>query len=205
MITPPEKTVERAWQRGLKIGRYKPVDDLLAHNVEAYKGMQSFFLSRALRPGNLKQHYEFLDNDVPSGEVPLTVAFGWNRELNVLDVKCMVDMDRYCKINLDARGPDDVYAGSRSLAVEENVSFLKSCVRQFPVFNFANRCTGRIYARFERGRLAWKDQAAMEILKLASPFDPFPPELAKQYRVLRFAYEWQFSGTRAASGTVSVP
>jgi protein TonB len=49
------------------------------------------------------------------------------------------------------------------------------------------------------------DQAALEILKLSSPFDPFPPELAKQYRVLRFAYEWQFSGGRAASGTVSVP
>jgi protein TonB len=49
------------------------------------------------------------------------------------------------------------------------------------------------------------DQAALEILKLASPFDPFPPQLAKQYRVLRFAYEWQFSGGRAASGTVSVP
>jgi protein TonB len=46
------------------------------------------------------------------------------------------------------------------------------------------------------------DQAALEILKLSSPFDPFPPELAKQYRVLRFAYEWQFSGGRAASGTV---
>lgn len=49
------------------------------------------------------------------------------------------------------------------------------------------------------------DEAALEILKLSSPFDPFPPELAKQYRVLRFAYEWQFSGGRAASGTVSVP
>jgi len=49
------------------------------------------------------------------------------------------------------------------------------------------------------------DQAALEILKLASPFDPFPPQLAKQYRVLRFAYEWQFSGSHPASGTVSVP
>jgi periplasmic protein TonB len=49
------------------------------------------------------------------------------------------------------------------------------------------------------------DQAALEILKLASPFDPFPPELAAQYRVLRFAYEWQFSGGRPNQGTVSVP
>jgi periplasmic protein TonB len=49
------------------------------------------------------------------------------------------------------------------------------------------------------------DQAALAILKLASPFDPFPPELAAKYRVLRFAYEWQFSGGRTERGAVSVP
>jgi periplasmic protein TonB len=47
------------------------------------------------------------------------------------------------------------------------------------------------------------DQAALAILRLASPFDRFPPELAAQYRVLRFAYEWQFVGGRVASGTLS--
>lgn len=36
------------------------------------------------------------------------------------------------------------------------------------------------------------DQAALQILRLASPFDPFPPELADRYSVLRFAYEWRF-------------
>ena len=36
------------------------------------------------------------------------------------------------------------------------------------------------------------DQAALSILRLASPFDPFPAELRKQYQELRFAYEWQF-------------
>jgi periplasmic protein TonB len=47
------------------------------------------------------------------------------------------------------------------------------------------------------------DQAALAILKLASPFDPFPPELATQTHVLHFAYEWQFSGGRVGTGTVS--
>ena len=47
------------------------------------------------------------------------------------------------------------------------------------------------------------DNAALEILKLASPFDPFPPELAHDYRVLRFAYEWQFVGGRLQGGAVS--
>ena len=103
MITPPEKTVERAWKRGLAVGRYKPLDDLLAHNVDAYAGMQSFFLARALHPDSRNQHYEFVDNDVPMGEVPLTVAFGSGGEFNILDVKRLVDMERYRKINVDAR------------------------------------------------------------------------------------------------------
>jgi protein TonB len=47
------------------------------------------------------------------------------------------------------------------------------------------------------------DQAALSILRLASPFDPFPPELAAEHSMLRFAYEWQFSGGQAARGSVS--
>ncbi len=47
------------------------------------------------------------------------------------------------------------------------------------------------------------DQAALTILRLASPFDPFPPQLAHRYRVLRFVYEWQFVGGRVAAGSVS--
>ena len=47
------------------------------------------------------------------------------------------------------------------------------------------------------------DQAALATLKLASPFDPFPPDLAARYRVLHFAYEWQFSGGRAGGGALS--
>jgi protein TonB len=49
------------------------------------------------------------------------------------------------------------------------------------------------------------DAAALDILRLASPFDPFPPELARDYRVLRFAYEWQFVGGRLTDSAVTVP
>ena len=48
------------------------------------------------------------------------------------------------------------------------------------------------------------DAAALEILRLASPFDPFPPDLARDYRSLRFAYEWQFEG-RGVATSVTVP
>ena len=36
------------------------------------------------------------------------------------------------------------------------------------------------------------DQAALNILKLATPFESFSSELKKNYDQLRFAYEWQF-------------
>ena len=49
------------------------------------------------------------------------------------------------------------------------------------------------------------DQAALSILKLASPFDPFPPELAQRYRALHFVYEWQFVGGRATGTVTTVP
>jgi periplasmic protein TonB len=45
------------------------------------------------------------------------------------------------------------------------------------------------------------DEAAIGILKLAAPFDAFPPELKREYDQLRFAYEWQFVGSKL-SGTV---
>ncbi len=49
------------------------------------------------------------------------------------------------------------------------------------------------------------DQAAVDILKLASPFDPFPKELSDKYRLLRFTYGYQFAGPRSQPGTVTAP
>ncbi len=37
------------------------------------------------------------------------------------------------------------------------------------------------------------DQAALDILRRASPFDPFPAEIRSDYDRLRFAYKWLFS------------
>jgi len=47
MVTHPKHTVERAWKRGNQTGRYKAVDDLLFHNVEAFTGMPALFLANA--------------------------------------------------------------------------------------------------------------------------------------------------------------
>jgi len=156
MITPPEMTVERAWTRGLKLGRYKAVDDLLAHNVEAYAGMPELFFTWALIAGK-RVHYEFLDNSVAEGRPPRTVAFGWNGEMSILDIKSMIDIERFRKINIQAQRPVDVYA-NMDPSPQSNVDFLKRCVRWIPVINFADHETGQVYARLERGRWVWRDE-----------------------------------------------
>jgi periplasmic protein TonB len=38
------------------------------------------------------------------------------------------------------------------------------------------------------------DQAALNILRRAAPFDPFPEAIRADYDRLRFAYMWKFSG-----------
>ena len=108
IITPPTETVERAWKRGLATGRYKAVDDLLYHNIEAYTGMPQLFLSWVNRKPQ-KVHFEFLDNNVPYGSRPRTVAFGWNGEITVLDPACMRRLTGYRHINVNATRADDVY------------------------------------------------------------------------------------------------
>ena len=49
------------------------------------------------------------------------------------------------------------------------------------------------------------DAAAIAILRLATPFEAFPLELAARHDVLRFAYEWQFVAGRLAGAAVDVP
>jgi hypothetical protein len=154
MITPPDATVERSWKRGLEVGRYKAVDDLLAHNVEAYAGMPELFFTWALGSGKTV-HYEFLDNSVPAGEPPKSAAFGADGELNVLDVKCMLDVVRYAKIDVDATGPGEVYRDREAMAAENSTGFLAACARRLPALNFAARESGRVYLRIEAGRAAW--------------------------------------------------
>lgn len=73
-----------------------------------------------------------------------------------------------------------------------------------PVLEVAVRSNGvmeEIVVRRSSGH-AELDQAALAILKLASPFDPFPQELSQRHDVLRFAYEWQFLAGELVKSTV---
>ena len=162
MITPPELLVERAWKRGLEVGRYKAVDDTLAHSVEAYTGMPNVFFTW-VRRADKRIHFEFLDNTVRLGELPRTVAFGSNETFHVLDVTGMLNIERYGRVNVDARNPQSLYPERRLLAPEHNVGFLKRCIDGFREVIFADQATGRIYLRITGGVPVSVDREALHV------------------------------------------
>jgi len=157
VITPPELLVERAWKRGLEVGRYKAVDDTLAHSVEAYTGMPDVFFTWARRRDKRLQ-FEFLDNTVRLGDRPRTIAFGDNSTFNILDVGGVLNIERYGRINVDALGPQSIYPSRQLLAPEKSCGFLARCLKEFRNVNFADQGTGRIYLHAEGGRVDWIDR-----------------------------------------------
>jgi len=160
VITPPDQLVERAWRRGLEFGRYKAVDDTLAHAVEAYSGIPVVFFTW-VRRGDKRMRFEFVDNAVPFGERPRTAAFGDNATLSVLDVGNMLNIDRFARLNVNARSPASLFPDRSVLAAEHNTAFLRRCRDEFRTLNFVDQPTGRIYLRIESGIPVWKDPAPL--------------------------------------------
>jgi hypothetical protein len=161
VITPPDQLVERAWRRGLEFGRYKAVDDTLAHAVEAYGGIPVVFFTWVPRDDK-QTRFEFLDNSVAYGERPRTVAFGDNATFNVLDVPNMINIDRFARINVNAREPSALFTDRSQLAPESNTAFLRRCRDEFRVLNLVEQSTGRIYLHVDGGVAVWKDPSALQ-------------------------------------------
>ncbi len=187
VITPPHATVERAWGRGNKFGRYKAVDDLLYHNVEAFTGMPQLFFTWA-RNQSKEVHYEFLDNSVPKGARPRTVAFGVNGEMNILDVKFLLDVDRFARINVEAKSPVEVYPDAEGLAAARNTEFLAQCLRNIPHVRLADHATGRICAWIDNGQVAAVDpgglKKALKNSELREAVEKVIPDLAGDLKTI---------------------
>ncbi len=160
VVTPPAATVERSWKRGLQTGRYKAVDDLLYHNIEAYHGMPNLFFPTVLSSSK-QTHFEFLDNSVPLGSEPRTIAFGWNGRMIILDLARLNDIDRFRQVNVAARSPEDVLPPDPP----DSFAFLGSCLRRIPEVTLADHATGRAYGRLRDG--AWTYRAAADGLPFA--------------------------------------
>ncbi len=162
MITPPEATVERAWERGLKTGRFKGLDDMLHFNVEANVGMPQLFFNW-VKKTNQKVHFEFLDNDVPLGDGPKTAAFGWNDSLTILDPDCLRSMDRYRHLNIEARRPEDVLLPESG--AEED--FVRKCLLQVSNVTFADPDSAEVLAQTRDNTCVYDRGGVFEKLSLS--------------------------------------
>ena len=154
-ITPPPATVERAWQRGLTTSRYKAVDDLLYHNIEAFTGIPELFFSW-ISITNKNIYFEFLDNDVPLGELPKTIAFGHNGAMTVLDPVALSNIDRFKEVNVAATRPEDVLNPEWIPSYQ----FLRQCVESLTKLEFADQDNAQIYGRIEKTGWVYKNTVA---------------------------------------------
>lgn len=150
IVTPPEETVERGWQRALERGRYKAVEDFLGHCVEAYSGMPRV-LFRWLGYASVDYRYHFLDNRVPKGEFPTPIASGDRACMAIYDPEGLVNVERYQKIDIHARARDEVYPVDGTMAVRHNLTFLRQCLRSIPVVRFFDGPAGRPYLEHASG------------------------------------------------------
>lgn len=162
MVTHPKHTVERAWKRGNQTGRYKAVDDLLFHNVEAFTGMPALFLSW-VNSKDKQIHFEYLDNDVPLGELPRTAAFGHNGKLVILDAQLMLNVDRYRKVNVSARSAEQVFEPA-DLDANANLDFAVQCAKTVEQIVFADQETMQAYAAVQNGKMLWWDSDYLQTL-----------------------------------------
>ncbi|MCP4877017.1 MAG: hypothetical protein GY896_16280 [Gammaproteobacteria bacterium] len=138
IITPPEATVERGWERGLVRGRYKAVEDFLGHCVEAYAGMPKL-LFKWLASKKPQYFFEFLDNSVAKGTYPELVARGTQGKMQIYQVECLIDIERYQRINVLATSPEQVAAPVELLEVSRNLGFLKQCIARFKLIEFIDK------------------------------------------------------------------
>lgn len=150
LVTPPAATIERAWARGGETGRFKAVDDLLFHNIEAYTGMPNLFFSWAGGRGKWV-HYEFLDNSVPRGDRPYTIAYGQNGTLVVVDFEKFCDIDRFQHINVDATAPDQIE--DRKLSDHNATAFLRKAMKEMKQVDVLVPGTNVVFARSVGGQV----------------------------------------------------
>ncbi len=160
IITPPEETVERGWRRALERGRYKAVEDFLAHGVEACRGMPKILFKWLASPSP-DYRYVFLDNRVPKGTFPKTIARGDRKGMVIYDPVALVDIERYQKIDIHARSPQEVYPPAAEMAVAANCGFLRECVRRIATLEFVERSSGIAYLRAQQGSFAVLDAVVL--------------------------------------------
>ncbi|HJV25156.1 MAG TPA: zeta toxin family protein [Aromatoleum sp.] len=177
IVTPPEETVERGWQRALERGRYKAVEDFLGHCVEAYSGMPRM-LFKWLAHQPIDYRYYFLDNLVPKGTFPTPIAFGNRREMTIYDASRLVDIGRYEHINIHARSRAEVYPDGYRIDITRDSAFLRNCLRRIPLVTFRDGPNGVRYLEFRQGTPRLLDGKVLDRLTINPYFAAILREIA---------------------------
>ena len=163
IITPPEETVERGWQRGLQRGRYKSVEDFLGFSIEAYVGMPKL-LFKWLAYRRPRFNYVFLDNSVAKGSSPKTIAQGSQEQMTIFNPLALINIERYQKINLKAQTPAQVYPASTDFSVANNSGFLRQCLSRIELVNLVDEASGICYLKVLKGEVTLMDKAKLNEL-----------------------------------------
>jgi hypothetical protein len=128
--------------------------------------------------------YHFLDNSVPRGTFPRTIAFGNRTEITIRDPAAFIDIERYQKIDISAASPDEVYPPAQVMDVAANCGFLRECIRRIPTVAFVEPASGTAYARSRGGAFELLDAAAfrrmLEQPEIASVFREIAPQLIER-------------------------
>jgi hypothetical protein len=179
VVTPPEDTVERGWERGLVRGRYKSVEDFLGHCIEAYAGMPKL-LFKWLANKRPKFIFEFLDNSVAHGHYPTMIARGTQAHMDIFDPIAFVNIERYQKINVMARSLDTVYPEPSVLEVAKNIGFLQQCIRKIEHIRFLDLASDRTYVTVTDGKFQVTDVELLAVKLLDSDLSSIFLQLAPE-------------------------
>ena len=182
VITPPEETVVRGWERGQTRGRYKAVEDFLGHSVEAYTGIPKL-LFKWLAHTKPQFVFEFLDNSVPKGAYPTTIARGTQSKIEIFDPVAFIDIQRYQHINVMADNPASVYLDRKALKVENNIEFLQQCIAKIERVDFIEADSNQVYLQSQHRKLELCNESVFRSVtanpEVASIFAIIAPDICR--------------------------
>jgi hypothetical protein len=156
VVTPPEATVERGWERGLVRGRYKAVEDFLGHCIEAYAGMPKL-LFKWLASEKPRYFFEFLDNSVAKGVYPELIARGTQGKMQIYRPRSLIDIERFQRINVLATNPQQVAAAPEQLTVANNLGFLRQCITKIKLIEFVDENSDTSFLTIRSGSFEISD------------------------------------------------
>ena len=163
MITPPASLVERAWKRGLDVGRYKAVDDTLAHGVEAYSGMPELFFTwvaphRQARAFRIPRQQRRARRAAAHGRVRLERRAQRARRPSHARRRALSGASTSTR-----PGPASLYPRPRRSCPRRTHDFSPTACGGFARSTSPTPATGRIYARVESGGSSWIDPRCLRL------------------------------------------